>query len=425
MPGNKRRYKRKSVDLNTSGIKTRRQRQKIKNKKNDQNNNNKMAKPSVDTLLTFIPVFDGKKESNINFFVSEFNNLMEEVDLDDKSKLAILKAKLVGQAREKLANDESLNTEKDFAKFKEKLIDIFSAKTNFSTAQNNFFALRQKPTQSITDFIYEFNAAAKLYADKSGQKIENSNNKLFETIKFTRFLESMRPDLSLDVRRMAPANFNDACKFAKQMEEAYNQVSLNEINTIQKSSNDENFDKLLKLNIESAEQIKILTSELNNLKLKSKENIENKNNWCEYCKRKSHSIETCWFRNSTKNSQQRNENPSGQNSKNRYFYNNKFQQRPNFSPRYTNPNQNMQFQNYAMPGGYYGFPPYFPPPPNYFSNAWPHNHQLQNYGQTAETSYDNTRNNSQRNRTDQQQNDKKNNKEYQNSNHKQRRGSKK
>lgn len=104
---------------------------------------------------------------------------------------------------------------------------------------------------------------------------------------------------------------------------------------------------------------KSLISELNNLK--TKQIVKAKATGVNITKKKSHSLETSWFKNRTKNSQNRNENPRGQNSKNKYFYNTNFQQRLTFTPRYTNPNPNLQFQSYAMLSGYYVFSPYLPP----------------------------------------------------------------
>lgn len=64
MPVNKRKYKWKSIDLNIPGVKTRRQKEKISflNNSYQTTKKNKMAKPSVDILLNFIPVFDGKRD---------------------------------------------------------------------------------------------------------------------------------------------------------------------------------------------------------------------------------------------------------------------------------------------------------------------------------------------------------------------------
>lgn len=54
------------------------------------------------------------------------------------------------------------------------------------------------------------------------------------------------------------------------------------------------FQKLVKQNFDSSEQTKTLIYERKNSKRKTRENINSTNRWCEYSKKISQLLETCW-----------------------------------------------------------------------------------------------------------------------------------
>lgn len=62
------------------------------------------------------------------------------------------------------------------------------------------------------------------------------------------------------------------------------------------NKNSEILNSLLELNVNSADQIKNLTTEINNLKINRMDNSENKSKWCKFCKNISHETEYFWFK---------------------------------------------------------------------------------------------------------------------------------
>lgn len=51
-------------------------------------------------------------------------------------------------------------------------------------------------------------------------------------LKMSNFLNAIRADIALDLRKNAPSSFQEVCDLAKQMENAYNESNFEEINAI-------------------------------------------------------------------------------------------------------------------------------------------------------------------------------------------------
>lgn len=159
--------------------------------------------------------------------------------------------------------------------------ELFSTKCNFGNAQNLFFNLKQKPNQTIQNFITEFNTMATTYIKKSGQAINEDNDcKFLNNMKLVRFLDEIRTDISLEIRKNVPQNFQDAGKLALKLEDAYMHTNMQELNNIAASRETEILNKLHKLSLDSTEKMQTLVTEINNLKLKVNEKEEKVKKFC-------------------------------------------------------------------------------------------------------------------------------------------------
>lgn len=282
------------------GVKTRSQVQiSVQSGIKEKKSNVKMAnyQPDLTHILALIAPFDGKRDKNIKFYLDQFEKLISQIEVTEEFKLNILKAKFVGEAREKLATDEGLNSEDKFDQFKLKVIEIFEKKESFTDAQTKFHAIKQKPNQKISDFIKEFNEASVGYLNASGQAQEQGASKFFELIKINKFLEAISPNLSLELRKLDIKEFSGLCDKAKTIENALNLAASEQINAVNMSS-DSFCDNLLKINSEQTAIIGDLKKELNNLKLKETENNENKRNsdrYCHICSRENHDTAQCYY----------------------------------------------------------------------------------------------------------------------------------
>lgn len=69
------------------------------------------ADANLSHVLSLISPFDGKKINNVTFYLEKLDSFMDRINNDDDFKLRILKAKLVGAARETLASDQNRETD--------------------------------------------------------------------------------------------------------------------------------------------------------------------------------------------------------------------------------------------------------------------------------------------------------------------------
>lgn len=367
MPRKNRRNHRNSLNASFSGVSTRAQKTKLAKAKQI-NTNLIMEEPNLDTIISLIPIFDGKKLSDVEYFLTEFENLTKSKNLKEEAKLSILKAKLTGTAREKISQNKALIEEKKYEDFKKKLIELFKIKKSFAQAQADFFNLKQKVGQNLTSYLVEFNSVASLYTEKSNAEVNpNGNAKFLDLVKLTRFMDSIRPDLGMDLRKTFPENFEDACKTALKLEEAYDNIATDQINSL--TSEPQLIDKLIKLNVETAEQVKSLAQEVNNIKAKPVENLNTKSRFCTICKRSSHEEVNCWYNKANQTNTHHNQNNPHKFANNRGFH----------RAHYRNYNQYGR-QNYYSPvpdgnGFYTWFPNYQPtPPPPHHPYNMPNDH---------------------------------------------------
>lgn len=104
-----------------------------------------------------------------------------------------------------MSTNTKLNSETDFGELKIILKEIFQSRAKFSEIQNKFFTLKQNPSQSVSDFIMSFNEIVKAYISKNTEG-QNGSTKFVNLTKLTRFLNSLRQNLSLDVMKNSLKN---------------------------------------------------------------------------------------------------------------------------------------------------------------------------------------------------------------------------
>lgn len=297
--------KRSSAEFNIFLAKTRaqvRQLQESENK-NKSDSKQKMASPNLEHLLTSLPSFDGKKELNVKFYIDQFDQIAEQLKLKDELRLLYLKAKFSGKARERLANDMELSAENNYAKFKEKIILIFSSKISLNEAQESFFQIKQNPTESVEDFIARFNSESTKYFELTKLSDNNGAKQLFEILKLSKFLDGLKADIALEVRKKNVNSFKEACESALSMEAAFKATKYEEINSIMTGETRDFFDNIMQANKLQLETIEKLKADLENLKIQDQSKSESNDTVCKICKKSNHKTERCWFNNENKNQQ--------------------------------------------------------------------------------------------------------------------------
>lgn len=253
-----------------------------------------MAK-SAYSLANSLQTFKGSKEENLNFFLNNLEQIAQLEKWDNKKKSLILKLNLAGEAL-KVVSEAKTNVDMEYECIVKLLKDKFSRKLSYTELQSKFNSLIQKPNQSIRNLIEEVEKATDEYLEINGDSNEQTLS-LARKMKSQKLLDSMRPDIRIEVMKRGASNFNEIGKIAIDIENA---ISMNEahLNNVTKSSE---IEILLRSQIESNKKIEELTQKINDLtKTKSVNNISQSNKLnqpkitCHICSR-NHITTECWY----------------------------------------------------------------------------------------------------------------------------------
>lgn len=339
-------------------------------------------KLTFDALLQNLHNFEGKKEQDIEFFLEQFEQMAQATNLTESFKIIILKAKLAGHAKQILINSPELREETNFENLKNKLKEIFKIKKSFAEAQQKFSSISQLPSQTVDDFAKQFNITAQKYLSMSGHAKKDGAKALLDTIKLTKFVEALRPDISFEVQKTGPECFEDALKQAQKIEIALNN-NKREINNVTAGSNSTAFEALLDFANSQTTELQQIKQEINNLKLQTdkkpttnnRETLPQNNleKYCHICSKKNHMTDQCSFNLKNKGNNQRNFTPRP-----RFQHNNQ-----NFRPR-NSQNYWPQFRQ----RNYFAMPQYGNSMPGAHQNylqGWGYNNQVQqSYGNNTQ-----------------------------------------
>lgn len=322
-------------------------------------NTKKMEKPSLDMLLLHLPPFDGRKESNIKFYLKQFEDLAKSINLEDAQKLTILKAKFSATARETLTNSPELYEEENFTTFKTKIQEEFQSRKTLEEIQAEFKNLKQKPDQSIDEFVKVFKIKASKYIQKLGLEKKDGAKELFDKIKLQDFLGMIRADIALEVRKQTPETLEKAIEIAKSSESAFNAMPKHENFNNMLKENDSTTETLLNLTSVQMDEIQKLKQKFEKLQTstdneKRKDNVNSK--YCHICNISFHSTQECFYNG-------RNKINRGNTPQNNYDTTNKFnkQYQAPVSNQMTSQSQMAQAMypqmgfNYEMSNMYYPF----------------------------------------------------------------------
>ncbi|GBN53005.1 hypothetical protein AVEN_248959-1, partial [Araneus ventricosus] len=118
-----------------------------------------------------------------------------------------------------LIEDPIASKENDFDNLAELLIKKFEKKQSFQEIQRQFSTISQKQNQSVKDLANEVSMVADKYVN-----VENTNKNcdsiLKENLKLTKFLEALKPAISLEVKKFGPKNLKSAVAHAINIESA-------------------------------------------------------------------------------------------------------------------------------------------------------------------------------------------------------------
>lgn len=216
-------------------------------------------------------------------------------------------------------------------------MDYFKKEKSFAQAQQNFINAKQKPNQTVEEFTKSFNVEAQKYLAMSGHASKAGAKDLLETIKLSKYIEALRPDIAFELIKEAPETFDEAVRIAKNMEIALNSKSASEINNLTSKSENTLYEALIQLSKDQKSQIQELKEQVNNLKINENNASKNQTDtaskierYCHICSKQNHDTQNCFFNKKASNNVYQ---PRGyqNNVRPRFMRHNHYQ--PNYSNR--------------------------------------------------------------------------------------------
>lgn len=251
------------------------------------------------SLANSLNSFSGENEENVKYFLEQIKAIANLEQWNEEKKILILKLNCKGKALKFLMDDPLASVEKNYLNLEKLLIEKFQKKESFQQIQNKFSSIIQHPSQTIKDLAEMVSQVAEQYVDDA-----DSNNpavkKLKENMKLTKFLEALRQDIRVEVKKLGPTTFESAVKIAKNVENAFQEQDTCFTNNIRSTQSIE-MQTLLNQQLENNKAILRLTEQLNDLKNKNNNNERSQPSTsntqkviCQICS-KNHSTQQCWY----------------------------------------------------------------------------------------------------------------------------------
>ncbi|GBO10463.1 hypothetical protein AVEN_199297-1 [Araneus ventricosus] len=170
------------------------------------------------SLISSLTPFKGGNE-NFDFFIKQFIEIARLEKWGEAKKILVLKLNLKDEALKFLVSNPKFEEIDNFDSLVKKLEEKFCKKPNFEEAQRQFNNLKQKVSQSISDLAEQVSSTTDKFSNPNNSEEENIIN-LTEKLKLSKFIEALRPDIRVEVKKLGPKNFKSAVAIAKNIDNA-------------------------------------------------------------------------------------------------------------------------------------------------------------------------------------------------------------
>ncbi|GBM61991.1 hypothetical protein AVEN_201307-1 [Araneus ventricosus] len=250
------------------------------------------------SLISSLTPFKGGN-GIFDFFIKQLNNVAKLEKWGEAKKILVLKLNLKDEALKFLVSNPKLEEIDNFDSLVKKLEEKFCKKPNFEEAQRQFNNLKQKVSQSISDLAEQVSSTTDKFSNPNNSEEENIVN-LTEKLKLSKFIEALRPDIRVEVKKLGPKNFKSAVAIAKNIDNALSDdgaeinvtdSGINQILSQQLSTNKQILELSEKVNAISSQNLCV-----NSLtKATTSNNVEsNQQSPCQICGKLNHKANNCF-----------------------------------------------------------------------------------------------------------------------------------
>ncbi|GBN79427.1 Retrovirus-related Pol polyprotein from transposon 17.6 [Araneus ventricosus] len=252
------------------------------------------------SLITSLTPFKGGNE-NFDFFIKQFIDIAKLQKWGETKKILVLKLNLKDEALKFLVSNPKLEEIDNFDSLVKKLEEKFCKKPNFEEAQRQFNNLKQKVSQSISDLAEQVSSTTDKFSNPNNSEEENIVN-LTEKLKLSKFIEALRPDIRVEVKKLGPKNFKSAAAIAKNIDNALNDdgaelnvtdSGINQILSQQLSTNKQILELSEKVNAISSQNLCV--NSLTEAPATNSNNVQsNQQSPCQICGKLNHKANNCF-----------------------------------------------------------------------------------------------------------------------------------
>ncbi|GBN95350.1 hypothetical protein AVEN_251738-1 [Araneus ventricosus] len=207
------------------------------------------------SLVASLTPFKGKEDS-FDFFIKQLNDIARLKKWAEAKKILVLKLNLKDEALKFLVSNPKLEDISDFDSLVSKLKEKFCKQPNFEEAQRQFHDLKQKVSQSISDLADQVSLSTEKFVNPKGSEEKNLVT-LTEKLKLSKFIEALRLDIRVEVKKLGPKSFKSAVAMAKNIDNAFSEDS-GEFN-----ATDSGINQILSQQLDTNKQILELSERVN------------------------------------------------------------------------------------------------------------------------------------------------------------------
>ncbi|GBM16490.1 Transposon Tf2-6 polyprotein [Araneus ventricosus] len=252
------------------------------------------------SLISSLTPFKGGNE-NFDIFIKQFIEIAKLEKWSEAKKILVLKLNLKDEALKFLVSNPKLEEIDNFDSLVKKLEEKFCKKPNFEEAQRQFNNLKQKVSQSISDLAEQVSSTTDKFSNPNNSEEENIIN-LTEKLKLSKFIEALRPDIRVEVKKLGPKNFKSAIAIAKNIDNALSDdgaeinvtdSGINQILSQQLSTNKQILELSEKVNAISSQNL-CVNSLTEAPATNSNNDQSNQQSPCQICGKLNHKANNCF-----------------------------------------------------------------------------------------------------------------------------------
>ncbi|GBN84307.1 hypothetical protein AVEN_261484-1 [Araneus ventricosus] len=252
------------------------------------------------SLVASLTPFKGNEDS-FEFFIAQINAIAKLEKWGETKKILVLKLNLKDEALKFLVSNPKLEEKDNFDSLVKKLEEKFCKKPNFEEAQRKFNNLKQKVSQSISDLAEQISSTTEKFSNPNNSEEENIVN-LTEKLKLSKFIEALRPDIRVEVKKLGPKNFKSAVAIAKNIDNALSDdgaelnvtdSGINQILSQQLSTNKQILELSEKVNAISSQNLCV--NSLTEAPATNSNNVQSyQHSPCQICGKLNHKANNCF-----------------------------------------------------------------------------------------------------------------------------------